>query len=176
MRWSISVPCINTSSVPSPRSASPALSAITGATIGELPGARGRRFVSSSITGFGAMYLHLLGRGVETAVMMVNSNPQGRVGIDTGGTFTDCVSIDDATNRIEVVKLPSRPADPQKAVIAAFEGSREKFGHDGAGHFGTLIHGTTIGTNAVITGDYARTGMITNRGFRDVLEIGTQQR
>jgi N-methylhydantoinase A len=108
--------------------------------------------------------------------MMVNSNSQGRVGIDTGGTFTDCVSIDDATNRIEVVKLPSRPADPQKAVIAAFEGSREEFDDDGAGHFGTLIHGTTIGTNAVITGDYARTGLITNRGFRDVLEIGTQQR
>ena len=67
---------------------------------------------------------------------MINSNSQGRVGIDTGGTFTDCVSIDDATNRIEVAKLPSRPADPQKAVIAAFEASREEFDDDGAGHFG----------------------------------------
>jgi N-methylhydantoinase A len=121
------------------------------------------------------MYLLLLGREVETAATMVNSNAQGRVGIDTGGTFTDCVSIDDATNRIGVVKLPSRPADPHEAVIAAFERSREEF-DDGPGHFGTLIHGTTIGTNAVITGDYARTGLITNRGFRDVLEIGTQQR
>ena len=94
------------------------------------------------------MYLLLLGGEVETAATMVNSNSEGRVGIDTGGTFTDCVSIDDATNRIEVVKLPSRPADPQKAVIAAFERSREAFEDDGAGHFGTLIHGTTIGTNA----------------------------
>jgi N-methylhydantoinase A len=98
---------------------------------------------------------------------------QHRIGIDTGGTFTDCVMVDRATGEVRVAKVPSQPAAPQAPAL------------EGVGHLGTpeglrtvdsVTHGTTIATNAIITGDLARVGLITTRGFRDVLEVGTQQR
>src|SRR5919108_2317416 len=96
-----------------------------------------------------------------------------RLGIDTGGTFTDCVLVDHDTGDVRVAKVPSQPDAPQHAALA------------GVGHLGTrdelravdsVTHGTTIATNAIITGELARVGLLTTRGFRDVLEIGTQQR
>jgi N-methylhydantoinase A len=92
-----------------------------------------------------------------------------RVGVDTGGTFTDCVLVDYAGHRVVIAKVPSEPSQPQDAILA---GVREL----AAGPVESVTHGTTIATNAVITGDVARVGLITTRGFRDVLEIGTQQR
>jgi len=93
-----------------------------------------------------------------------------RIGVDTGGTFTDCVLIDGA--RILVAKLPSSPSAPHEAIAAAIQevldGSREPVE--------SVTHGTTVATNAIITGDLARVGLITTTGFRDVLEIGTQMR
>jgi N-methylhydantoinase A len=95
-----------------------------------------------------------------------------RIGVDTGGTFTDCVLLDYDRNEVLVAKVPSRPAEPQAAImegIGAFD--------DGdAAPVESVTHGTTIATNAVITGDLARVGLITNAGFRDTLEIGTQMR
>src|SRR4051794_41701803 len=92
-----------------------------------------------------------------------------RIGVDTGGTFTDCVLVDYASHRVVIAKVPSEPSQPQDAILA---GVREL----AAGPVESVTHGTTIATNAVITGDVARVGLITTRGFRDVLEIGTQQR
>ena len=92
-----------------------------------------------------------------------------RIGVDTGGTFTDCVLVDYASHRVVIAKVPSEPSQPQDAILG---GVREL----AAGPVESVTHGTTIATNAVITGDVARVGLITTRGFRDVLEIGTQQR
>jgi N-methylhydantoinase A len=101
---------------------------------------------------------------------MIDTTPTRRVGVDTGGTFTDCVYVDGNTNTFKVAKVPSQPSAPNQAVL---DGVRSLEVEDS---IDTLVHGTTIGTNAVIVGDYATAGLITNRGFRDVLEIGTQQR
>jgi N-methylhydantoinase A len=93
-----------------------------------------------------------------------------RIGVDTGGTFTDCVLIDYERGEVGVAKVPSRPSEPHAAIT---HGIGEL--HAGTG-VESVTHGTTIATNAVITGDFARVGFITTRGFRDVLEIGTQMR
>lgn len=98
-----------------------------------------------------------------------------RVGIDTGGTFTDCVLWDSSSGRLFRAKVPSQPAQPDAAVrdgLARLVAAASVDARD----LTFLAHGTTIATNAVITGDMARAGLLTNRGFRDVLEIGTQQR
>jgi N-methylhydantoinase A len=101
---------------------------------------------------------------------MIEKTPTRRVGVDTGGTFTDCVYVDSNTNTFRVAKVPSQPSQPSEAVLGGVKSLKVD------GSIDALVHGTTIGTNAVIVGDYAVTGLITNRGFRDVLEIGTQQR
>lgn len=73
--------------------------------------------------------------------------------------------------KVTIAKVPSRPASPHEAIL----GGVEALGTDGQ-PAESLTHGTTIATNAVITNDFARVGLITTKGFRDVLEIGTQQR
>src|SRR5262245_42403933 len=98
-----------------------------------------------------------------------------RIGIDTGGTFTDCVLIDDAARCITVAKVPSQPKSPERAILAGVLKLLEQAGLE-AGGIDSVSHGTTIATNAVITGQYARSGFLATRGCRDVLEIGTQQR
>ncbi len=98
-----------------------------------------------------------------------------RVGVDSGGTFTDVCLIDDATGRITVWKVASTPDDPSRGIA---RGVREALAQDGAraadiGYFG---HGTTVATNALIQHRGAKTGLITTDGFRDLLEIGRQKR
>jgi N-methylhydantoinase A len=95
------------------------------------------------------------------------------IGVDTGGTFTDCVLVDHEERRVTIAKLPSEPSAPQTAILTGLD---ELLSGDDAGPVESVIHGTTIATNCVITGDLARVGLITTRGFRDVLEIGTQMR
>ena len=98
-----------------------------------------------------------------------------RIGVDTGGTFTDCVLIDYDTHRITVAKVPTTPHEPQAAILAGVERLRRSSSAP-EGPIESITHGTTIATNCVITGDLARVGLITTPGFRDVLEIGTQMR
>ena len=90
-----------------------------------------------------------------------------RIGIDTGGTFTDLVVVADGTVRVH--KVASTPHDPAHAVleaIATVRGDREV----------NVVHGTTVGLNAILTGNLARTALVTNDGFRDLIEIGRQAR
>jgi N-methylhydantoinase A len=98
-----------------------------------------------------------------------------RIGVDVGGTFTDLAMVDEATGRIAFHKVPSTPADPSLAIAAGVRGILERNG-GAPEEVGFLGHGTTVATNMVIERRGARTGMITTKGFRDVLEIARQIR
>src|SRR5262245_1882418 len=99
-----------------------------------------------------------------------------RVGVDSGGTFTDVCLVDEASGEIRVWKVASTPDDPSRAIAGGVvEGLREAARTDAAavGYFG---HGTTVATNTLIQHRGAPTGLITTRGFRDLAEIGRQRR
>ena len=95
------------------------------------------------------------------------------VGVDIGGTFTDTVVFDEKEPKhIEIVKVSTDPNEPEKAVV---EGLRRYQGR--AQRVSLLSHATTVGTNALLTHTgLAKTALITNQGFRDILEIGRQRR
>jgi N-methylhydantoinase A len=95
-----------------------------------------------------------------------------RAGIDVGGTFTDAVLVD-ADGRLHVAKVRSTPADASGGFLDALAELERRAG---TRELAYLAHGTTVATNAVVQGRLARAGLITTAGFRDVLEIGTQQR
>ena len=97
-----------------------------------------------------------------------------RVGVDSGGTFTDICIFDEATGGIRVWKVSSTPADPSDAIVGGVTEGLASPGEAGRiVHFG---HGTTVGTNALIQKRGAKTGLVTTAGFRDVLEIRRQMR
>ncbi len=87
-----------------------------------------------------------------------------RIGIDTGGTFTDVVCRD--PGRRFASKVPSTPQDPARAVLVALEAA------GGLPLDGRLHHGSTVGTNAVLTRGGARVCLVTTEGFEDVLHVG----
>ena len=98
-----------------------------------------------------------------------------RIGIDVGGTFTDVVMVDDTTGRFHYTKtLTTRP----ELWRGTCTGIEKILGIAGAGigSVDYIVHGTTIGTNALIERKGARTGLLTTAGFVDVLEIGRVQR
>ncbi len=90
------------------------------------------------------------------------------IGIDIGGTFTDAV-LRDESGVFRLLKAPSTPDDPARAVGDALQ--RLLPGSD-AGAVRRFLHGTTVATNAILEGTAARVGLITTRGFADVIEIG----
>src|ERR1700726_2055075 len=90
-----------------------------------------------------------------------------RIAIDTGGTFTDCVWAEHG--RIRMLKDFSTPSDPSQAIVEDLQ----KIIHAGAL---VLLHGTTIGTNALLERKGARTALVTTAGFEDAIEIGRQNR
>jgi N-methylhydantoinase A len=91
-----------------------------------------------------------------------------RVGIDVGGTFTDLVALDAASGVIRSLKVLTTPDAPARGVLAGLQSL--------APNAGSIAHGTTIVTNAIVEGRYGRTALVTTRGFRDVLEIARQSR
>ncbi len=90
------------------------------------------------------------------------------LGVDAGGTFTDFVAYDGRGFRVH--KVLSTPEAPERAILAGIEA----LGLSEAGF--CIVHGTTVATNAVLEGKGARTCLVTNRGFRDLLTIGRQAR
>ena len=98
-----------------------------------------------------------------------------RIGVDTGGTFTDIVVLDESDSRLHHTKVPSVPASPGKAVLDALEKIESETGVKAESLTG-FIHGTTVATNTVLEGKGANTVLLVTRGFRDVLHIVRQDR
>ena len=104
---------------------------------------------------------------LTNSTIMPQSPSTLRVAIDTGGTFTDCVWID--RGRIRLLKVFSTPADPAQAIAEAI---RQIANESPV----TLLHGTTVGTNAILQRKGARVALVTTSGFEDAIEIGRQAR
>ncbi len=98
-----------------------------------------------------------------------------RIGVDIGGTFTDLVWVDDATGAVKVGKLLTTPKDPSQAVEQGVVTLLADAG-GAAAEVRSVIHGTTLATNALIERKGARTGLLTTAGFRDAVEIGHEGR
>ncbi|WP_436356356.1 hydantoinase/oxoprolinase family protein [Brevundimonas sp. CEF1] len=98
-----------------------------------------------------------------------------RIGVDSGGTFTDICLFNEEDGRVDIWKVSSTPDDPSRGIAQGVREGLERVGADPSqvSYFG---HGTTVGTNALIQHRGARTGLITTDGFRDLLEIGRQKR
>ena len=106
----------------------------------------------------------------------VSSPPSGlRVGVDSGGTFTDIAIYDPASGALAVWKVSSTPHDPSEGIVAGVGQGLAEQGFSGA-DVAFLGHGTTVATNALIEQRFARTGLVTTHGFRDVIEVGRQMR
>ena len=93
------------------------------------------------------------------------------VGVDVGGTFTDLVLFDTETESVKISKVPSTPENQSFGVMSALESVGVALESLDA-----LIHGTTVTTNALLERKVSRVGLITTRGFRDVLELGRRTR
>jgi N-methylhydantoinase A len=98
-----------------------------------------------------------------------------RIGVDVGGTFTDFTLLDETSGEIHFYKTPSTPHDPSEAIEVGLRGMLDGLGFD-AKDVEYLGHGTTVATNIVIERRGAKTGLVTTKGFRDVLELGRQAR
>ncbi|GAA0216061.1 hydantoinase/oxoprolinase family protein [Castellaniella daejeonensis] len=93
------------------------------------------------------------------------------VGVDVGGTFTDLFVLDEDSSSVQVVKVPSTRGEEARGFmdgIARIDG--------GVQEISSIVHGTTVGTNALLERKVARTGIITSAGFRDVLEMRRRDR
>ena len=97
-----------------------------------------------------------------------------QVGVDVGGTFTDFLLVNQTTGAKRQHKTSTTPADPSNGILnglselAVLEELSEQ---DFFSQIELVVHGTTVATNAVLTGRGAKTGLITTEGFRDILEM-----
>ncbi|MFK0377875.1 hydantoinase/oxoprolinase family protein [Pandoraea sp. NPDC090278] len=96
------------------------------------------------------------------------------VGVDVGGTFTDLFVLDEAAGVARIVKVPSTRGEEARGFMNGIE--RVDTQGRGAAAIATIVHGTTVGTNALLERKVARTGIITTTGFRDVLEMRRRDR
>ena len=94
-----------------------------------------------------------------------------RLAVDTGGTFCDLVLLDETTGRLSVCKVPSTPADPARAIFEGIDAIKAP-----AAAIDLFLHGTTVGTNALLEGKVGRTGLLVTQGFRGIMEVGEQAR
>ncbi len=106
------------------------------------------------------------------------------VGVDVGGTFTDLFVLDERDGSARIVKVPSTRGEEARGfmngVVRVSEGNAPTPASGSAAGvastLATIVHGTTVGTNALLERKVARTGIITTRGFRDVLEMRRRDR
>ncbi|MBI3513541.1 MAG: hydantoinase/oxoprolinase family protein [Proteobacteria bacterium] len=96
-----------------------------------------------------------------------------RVGIDTGGTFTDIVSVDGTSGAVRVTKVASTPDNPALGLVRGLHAILTQGGH-APDQLTGIAHGTTVATNALLQSDIAGLGLIVTCGFRHILEIARQ--
>ena len=106
---------------------------------------------------------------------MMDKDLQIRLGVDIGGTFTDLVLIDEARGAVHIAKVLTTPDDPAEGTLSGFRTILESAGLK-ASDLVSIVHATTLITNALIERKGARTGLITTQGFSDVIEIGREKR
>lgn len=102
-----------------------------------------------------------------------------RVGVDSGGTFTDVCMFDETERRVKIWKVSSTPDDPSRGIAQGVEEGMRVHADGGDAPLSPIRyfgHGTTVATNALIQHRGAKVGLITTDGFRDLLEIGRQKR
>ena len=97
-----------------------------------------------------------------------------RVTVDTGGTFSDFVHLNEQTGEISIAKIASTPDDPSRAILAGLEALLAS-GTE-ADEIGYFCHGTTVGTNALLEGKGVRTALLVTEGFRGIYPVGEQAR
>ncbi|MFX1369586.1 MAG: hydantoinase/oxoprolinase N-terminal domain-containing protein, partial [Promethearchaeota archaeon] len=97
------------------------------------------------------------------------------LGVDVGGTFTDLILTDSRTGRTYVHKVPSTPESQDKAVVKGISEILEEYSIN-PNDIHTVVHGTTVATNAMLQRNGANVCLITTAGLEDVLEIGRQDR
>ncbi|MFE6972658.1 hydantoinase/oxoprolinase family protein [Streptomyces sp. NPDC057682] len=103
----------------------------------------------------------------------VSSSASRRIGIDIGGTFTDLFVVE-GNGESRIYKSPTTPHDPSVGLLNGLTKAADSFGEsleDFLGAVSTIVHGTTIATNAVLTHQGAKTGFVTTHGFRDLLNM-----
>jgi len=98
-----------------------------------------------------------------------------RVTVDTGGTFSDFVHLNEATGETSIAKVPSTPDDPSRAILTGIDTLLLQRGVQPK-DITYFCHGTTVGTNALLEGKGARTGLLVTEGFRGIYEVGEQAR
>ena len=96
-----------------------------------------------------------------------------RIGIDTGGTFTDIVSVDTGSGAMQVTKVASTPSNPAIGLVRGVRSILKQIGGM-PGDVAGLAHGTTVATNALLQGQIDSLGLIVTEGFRHILEIARQ--
>ncbi|HJU98545.1 MAG TPA: hydantoinase/oxoprolinase family protein [Jiangellaceae bacterium] len=96
-----------------------------------------------------------------------------RIGVDTGGTFTDVVAVDEDTGELATTKTPSTPADPAEGFLIGVDKVLRTIGLGGES-VGAVSHGTTVATNKLLEGKVENLGFVTTEGYRHVLEIARQ--
>jgi N-methylhydantoinase A len=100
--------------------------------------------------------------------------PRYRVTVDTGGTFSDFVYLNEETREVSISKVPSTPDDPSRAILQGIEMLLAK--GVAAADIGFFCHGTTVGTNALLEGKGVKTGLLVTEGFRGIYPVGEQAR
>jgi N-methylhydantoinase A/oxoprolinase/acetone carboxylase beta subunit len=101
--------------------------------------------------------------------------PQLSIGVDVGGTFTDFFFYDFSSGRVETEKLLTSASEPEKSIVEGIRNGLNRLGSIGE-DIQSIIHGTTLIVNAIIERKGARTGLLTTKGFRDIIEARKEKR
>src|SRR3984885_2586787 len=106
----------------------------------------------------------------STRMTQADSAPRFRIGIDTGGTFTDIVAVDAGSGAMRVTKVASTPSNPAIGLVRGVHQILDDMGA-GVADVAGLAHGTTVATNALLQGRIDSLGLIVTGGFTHILEI-----